>query len=289
VNISPIFGLYPSGNRALEILLAEVRKRAPLLEVRDDLGIANQLRPIDASAEMQEMRRALEDARILIADGHHRYETALEYRRRRRSVDNPDELSGYDYVMMTLVAFDDPGLVILPTHRVLRGVTVDALGAFTRGVRDSFEAEEFDTAEVMQNALISRGRGHLGVALRDDPVFRILRLKNQQAMAAALPSAPREVRELDVSVLHAMIFDRMFALTPDEIRKGGNIEYTVDAQRALDSVATGDADGAFLMNPPTVEDVERVSASGAVMPEKSTYFYPKLLTGLVMNPLDDTP
>ncbi|MGH7918203.1 MAG: DUF1015 domain-containing protein, partial [Candidatus Binataceae bacterium] len=136
VNISPIFGLYPSGNQALETLLAEVRGRAPLLEVRDDLGIVNQIRPIDFLGELQVIQGALDDARILIADGHHRYETALEYRRRRRFGNNPEGLSGDDYVMMALIAFNDPGLVILPTHRVVRHVNADALAAFTRRVDD---------------------------------------------------------------------------------------------------------------------------------------------------------
>jgi uncharacterized protein (DUF1015 family) len=106
-------------------------------------------------------------------------------------------------------------------------------------------------------------------------------------MEAAIPDAVAEVRRLDVSVLHALVFDRIFGLGPGEIRKGGNIEYTIEIDGALGAVAQGHADGAFLMNPPSIQDVERVSDAGATMPEKSTYFYPKLLTGLVMNPLFD--
>jgi len=95
------------------------------------------------------------------------------------------------------------------------------------------------------------------------------------------------VRSLDVTVLHALVFDEVFSLKAAEIRKGGNIEYTIDANAALDAVSEGRADGAFLMNPPGIGDVERVSDAGATMPEKSTYFYPKLLTGLVLNPLEE--
>ncbi|HXR24394.1 MAG TPA: DUF1015 domain-containing protein, partial [Candidatus Binataceae bacterium] len=115
VNVSPIFGLYPSGDTAVEALLAKVAARAPMIEVTDDLGIVNEVRAIDDAEEIAIVQRALADARVLIADGHHRYETALEYRRRRRAQDgNPAGTRPYDYVMMTLVAFDDPGLVILP-------------------------------------------------------------------------------------------------------------------------------------------------------------------------------
>ena len=102
-----------------------------------------------------------------------------------------------------------------------------------------------------------------------------------------MPDAPPEVRRLGVSILHALVFDRMFGLRADEIRKGGNIEYTIEIGGALGAVAQGHADGAFLMNPPSIQDVELVSDAGATMPEKSTYFHPKLLTGLVMNPLFD--
>ncbi len=144
VNVSPIFGLYPSGDTALEALLAEVATRAPMIEVTDDLGIVNEVRAIDEAQELGIVQRALAEVRVLIADGHHRYETALEYRRRRRVEDgNPPQARGYDYVMMTLVAFDDPGLVILPTHRVVRRLPAAAIASF--GTR---AAEIFDVCDV---------------------------------------------------------------------------------------------------------------------------------------------
>ena len=102
-----------------------------------------------------------------------------------------------------------------------------------------------------------------------------------------MPDVPTVVRELDVSILHTMVFERIFGIKPDEVRKGGNIEYTIDARGAVAEVESGAADGVFIMAAPTVHDVERVCNTGATMPGKSTYFYPKLLTGLVMNPLED--
>jgi uncharacterized protein (DUF1015 family) len=115
----------------------------------------------------------------------------------------------------------------------------------------------------------------------------VLRLKNHDALTNEMPDVPVAVRELDVSILHTLVFQRIFGIKPDEVRKGGNIEYTIDAGKAVAEVQSGSADGAFIMAPPTVNDVERVCSAGATMPEKSTYFFPKLLTGLVMNPLDD--
>ena len=223
----------------------------------------------------------------MIADGHHRYETALNYRRARRQ-DNPSsEPAPYDYTMMTLVACDDPGLVILPTHRVVKSLPASAIATFTQRAREVFDVEEISHRDEFRARLNDLGTGAIGVALKGNPNYLILRLRSAGAMETALPSAPAEVRRLDVSILHALVFDRIFGIRADEIRKGGNIEYTIEIGGALGAVANGHADGAFLMNPPSIDDVESVSDAGATMPEKSTYFHPKLLTGLVMNPLFD--
>jgi uncharacterized protein (DUF1015 family) len=290
-NVSPIFGLYPSGNTELERLLTRVAKREPSrepsIDVTDDIGIVNQIRPIDEPEEIRIVQRALAEARVLIADGHHRYETALEYRRpMRAAAGNPGTTMPYDYVMMTLVAFNDPGLVILPTHRLIRRLDRDAMMSFAARARELFDVEEFENGGAMRAALSAGRRGALGIALKGEPGVRLARLRNYDALASLVPDAPKEVRELDVSILHTLVLDRIFGLRPDEVRKGGNIEYTIDARAALAAVERGEADGAFLMNPPSVHDVERVCGAGATMPEKSTYFYPKLLTGLVMNQLD---
>jgi uncharacterized protein (DUF1015 family) len=287
-NISPIFGLFPSGDRELADLVQEVATRQSVLEVTDDLGIRNEVRAIDSISQIAVVQRALANARILIADGHHRYETALEYRRRRHAEAGEDAkaVAPYDYVMMTLVAFDDPGLVILPTHRLIRELPAGAIATFDARARETFDVDSYNDPGDLKRALGASGRGALGVALRGDRTLRILRLRNQDALKDALPDTPQAVRELDVSILHALVLDRIFGLKPEAIRAGGNIEYTIDADGAIDAVASRTAAGAFLMNPPTVNDVERVCGAGATMPEKSTYFHPKLLTGLLMNPLD---
>ncbi len=286
-NISSIFGLFPAAHPELNRLRAEVAARPALIEATDDLGIHNELRAIEAADEIATVQRALESDRILIADGHHRYETALNYRRQRRAADNSPELHGYDYTMMTLVACDDPGLLILPTHRVVRTLRPEAIQSFAERVRSVFDVREIEARDALRPALLSGGRGTLAVALRGSDRFFLLRFKGGDALARAIPDVPEEVRRLDVTALHTLIFDQIFSLKAAEIRKGGNIEYTIDANAALDAVKEGRADGAFLMNAPSIADVERVSDAGATMPEKSTYFFPKLTTGLMLNPLDD--
>jgi uncharacterized protein (DUF1015 family) len=287
VNTSSIFGLYSGAHPELERLRERVAARAPLIDLVDDLGIRNELRPIEAADEIAVVQRELESPWILIADGHHRYETALNYRRARRHENASNEPQPYDYTMMTLVACDDPGLVILPTHRVVKSLPADAIASFTQRAGEVFEIVEIAHRDEFRKRLDDSGTGAIGVTLKGSPNYWILRLRSDTAMKAAMPDAPPEVRRLDVSILHALVFDRIFGLGADEIRKGGNIEYTIEIGGALGAVAQGHADGAFLMNPPTIQDVERVSDAGATMPEKSTYFHPKLLTGLVMNPLFD--
>jgi uncharacterized protein (DUF1015 family) len=287
VNTSSIFGLYSGAHPELDRLRDRVATREPLIDLVDDLGIRNELRRIEAAEEIAIIQRELEAPRILIADGHHRYETALNYRRARRHENASSEPQPYDYTMMTLVACDDPGLVILPTHRVVKSLPADAIASFAQRAREVFKVEEIAHRDEFRARLNDSGSGAIGVTLKGSPSYLILRLRSQSAMETAMPDAPAEVRRLDVSVLHALVFDRIFGLRADEIRKGGNIEYTVEIGGALGVVANGRADGAFLMNPPSIQDVERVSDAGATMPEKSTYFHPKLLTGLVMNPLFD--
>ncbi len=284
-NLSSIFGLYSGPHPELDLLLEKVAGRQPIRQVTDDLAIDNELRAIEAPDEIAAIQRALDSSRVLIADGHHRYETALEYRRRIRAAEgNPAALKPYDYIMMTLVACDDPGLVILPTHRVVHRLPRDAMESFPARARELFTLEAFIDRAQFRARLTEAGRGALGVALARHDALYLIRLKDPAAAAQAIPE---QVRQLDVSILHALVLQPIFGLDPDAIRAGGNIEYTIDADGALEAVARGKADGAFLMNPPSIADVERVSDAGATMPEKSTYFYPKLLTGLVMNPLSD--
>lgn len=286
-NISSIFGLYMK-NPALDSLRARASEIQPLFSVVDDLGIENELREISNPEDIAALQQAMAERQILIADGHHRYETALEYGRRRRAADpNPTAVQPYDYTMMTLVAADDPGLVILATHRVVKQLAAEAIAAFVQRAGIDFTIAEFADRRQFQQRLIAAGAGAIGVAFKGDRVLRILRLKDLAAMAAMLPTTPAAVRELDVSILHTAIFERIFGITPEAVRAGGNLDYTIDFNGALDKVADGETDGAFLMNPPSIHDVERVSAAAATMPEKSTYFFPKLATGLVMNPLTD--
>jgi uncharacterized protein (DUF1015 family) len=286
--LSPIFGLYTGSDPELEQLRERLRERAAMLTVTDDLGIENQLRTIDSPGEIAAVQRTLENPRILIADGHHRYETALNYRRQRRAAEgNPRAQQPYDYTMMTLVGCEDRGLVILPTHRVVHTLRDEQTAGFAARASELFEVENFSDATALCAALKSAGHGSIAAAIHGDERLYLFRLRTPSIIEETLPVATPAVRELDVSVLHAIIFERILGLRDAEVRRGGNVEYTIDPGGALAAVTGGDAAAAFLMNPPTMREIERVCDAGATMPEKSTYFHPKLLTGLVMNPLSD--
>ncbi len=287
-NLSSIFGLYSGEHPELDALREIVGIRSAIAEVTDELGIENQLRAIEAPDEIAIVQRALDGSRVLIADGHHRYETALEYRRRRRIAEgDPAALMPYDYTMMTLVACNDPGLVILPTHRVAHHLEREAMASFEARAGEIFTLDRFTDRATFRARLVEAGRGALGVALKGRDAMYLARVTDWGAIGSRLAGVPEEVRQLDVSILHALVLEAIFGLSAEVIRAARNIEYTIDASAALEMVATGKADGAFLMNPPSIQDVERISDAGATMPEKSTYFHPKLLTGLVMNPLWD--
>ncbi|MFZ0890124.1 MAG: DUF1015 domain-containing protein [Candidatus Binataceae bacterium] len=287
-NLSSIFGLYSGEHPELERLRESVAAREPIATVTDDVGIEHRLRAIEDRNEIATIQSALDKPRVLIADGHHRYETALEYRRQKRAAENdPASPRPYDYTMMTLVACNDPGLVILPTHRIVRHLPGEAIASFATRAREFFAVEKLADPAPLRAKLADAGPKAVGAVLRGAKAAYILRLSDPAATASAAPHLPEQVRQLDVSILHTLVLERIFGLGAAEVGSGDAIEYTIDAAAALEAVASGRADGAFILNPPSIRDLERVCDSAATMPQKSTYFYPKLLTGLAMNPLSD--
>jgi uncharacterized protein (DUF1015 family) len=285
-NLSPIFGIYFNGPAdTLEELARQIHGAPADLDLVDDLSIRNELRAVRDPEQIGLVQRALADALVLIADGHHRYETALNYRRRH----HPGGALGAhacDYTLITLTSADDRGLVILPTHRLVARLDAAKRASFAAQANRFFTVEKLEQVETLWPALRERGRGSLAVALGPGaPLCYLLRPKGRLAAEGDAPGE-RVLAELDVSVLHRIVLGQLLGLSVEDLR-AGNVRYLTDAGQALKAVSDGEADGAFLLNPPSIADVAAVSRAGGVMPEKSTYFYPKLLTGLVINPLDD--
>jgi uncharacterized protein (DUF1015 family) len=220
----------------------------------------------------------LRDAELLIADGHHRYETARAY---------ADEIGGegaHRYTLMCLVALEDPGLTVFPTHRLLHGLRPDQHEALAHAIRQDFEIEELsDTAQLAPSA---SGQVRFGYI---DSHFRrpfMLTLKDPAIADAALPGHAEPYRRLDTAVLEALILRGTLQMTDDDIDNLSGLRYARDFDEALGLVQSGECDVAFFMSPPPMEQVQAVAAAGEHMPPKSTYFFPKIPTGLVFNPLE---
>jgi uncharacterized protein (DUF1015 family) len=279
-NLSPIFSLFPDAGGAATETLAQATGGEPFAEATDRVGTRNTLWRVSDPEQIAALQAALADAELLIADGHHRYETARVY---------ADELGGegdHRYVLMFLVALDDPGLLIFPTHRMLSGLKDDSekQEAIRDVARRDFEIETLeDTRELEPPA----NGGRVAFGYMDSFLKRPFRLtlKDQKIADDALPGMPEPYRKLDTAVLEALVLRGALGMSEDDISHLRGLDYSKNLEDAIERVESGAADAGFFMRATPVEQVREVAAAGESMPPKSTYFYPKVPTGLVFNPL----
>jgi uncharacterized protein (DUF1015 family) len=279
-NVSPIFSLFPDSSGGARETLGQVAGEEPLAEVADGEGTRNTLWRVTDPDRIAALQGALADAELLIADGHHRYETARAY---------ADEIGGegdHRYVLMLLVALEDPGLLIFPTHRLLSGLKDDAEKqiAIRDTARRDFEIEELsDTRELEP----PEGNDRVTFGYMDSFFKRPFRftLKDQSIADAALAGMPEPYRHLDTAVLEALILEGPLGLTEDDIAHLRGLGYSRTDDEALQLVLSGEYDAAFFLRATPVQQVRDIAAAGVNMPPKSTYFFPKVPTGLLFNPL----
>ncbi len=286
-NLSPIFGIYSDAGRKVNALLQSATQ-APLLDIVTDDGNRHQLWGVSDSKILSELNHLMESKVVLIADGHHRYETALNYREFRRGAEETGD-PPFNFVMMYFCAMEDEGLVILPTHRV---VTVPPLLSWSQAKADLqkyFEVTEYSREDEKKalshlHELSSKGIAFL-IAKKDSSLAVIFTDSARVAQIPELAQVPRAVRELDVVILHQYLLPHVFKMEVAEDHDSVKVQYVKETQEALKSVSQGAAHLAFILNPTKISQVEAVSEIGERMPHKSTFFYPKLLSGLVFNPL----
>lgn len=282
-----IFMLYSDPAGEVDKLLSP--SSAPDMETIDEYGVTHQVWKISDPGIIDTVRAQMGDKKLIIADGHHRYETALNYRNERRS-ENPDAGGDgpYDWVMMTFVNMDAPGLVILPTHRVVHGLSGFDSKVLRDRARSYFRVEEIDPAfDGARAASILREKGQKGttlLAVTSNRAFLIDSPKSSDAGIFNGLSARQQ--QLDVVQLHKALLEKVLELSEESIRNQQNISYIRDAREALDRVHRGAANVAFLMNPARMEQVRDIAFAGEVLPQKSTDFYPKLLSGLTIYALE---
>ncbi len=284
-NFSPIFSLFsdPDG-RVLDLLGKSVNVDRARIQFHDDAGSCHRLWAVTDRNVFTDLAEAMKPQPLFIADGHHRYETALTYRAQRRQGRSGGEKQPYDHVLMLFSSLEDAGLTILPTHRILT-TPLPSPTQISSAFHECFLMEEFGfnaggeasaRDRFLRSLQAERGsRPAFGLALRGHRAYVLLRLRpGHPALAKAT------VRDrLDVAILQNHVLTRLLRTKSDEEA----MLYSKDDDEALDLVLRGSAQAALLLNPPRVADVQAVAAAGLRMPHKSTYFYPKPLTGLVMH------
>jgi uncharacterized protein (DUF1015 family) len=277
-NLSPIFSLFGDPDGAAGRAMEQVAATEPFASAADLDGTSNTLWRSADEDLVAELQMALADAELLIADGHHRYETARVY---------ADEVGGegeHRYVLMLLCSLSDPGLLVFPTHRLLTGLKDDTAKqlAIRDALKRDFEIEELSDVRELEPPAGPVAFGYMD-SFHKQP-YRVT-LKDQAIADRALEGMPAAYRRLDTAVLEALVLRGALGMSEDDISHLNGLDYSKDLDDAIDAVRTGRADAGFFMRATPVEAVREVAETGESMPPKSTYFYPKVPTGLVFNPL----
>jgi uncharacterized protein (DUF1015 family) len=288
MNLSPVFSLYPDEAGEVQELLDEAVRRSLPVEAADHLGTVSRLWPVTDQHVITQVTGLLGPKPVFIADGHHRYETSLRYLEERQAAgDVANDEAPANFTLMMLVGMSDPGLLILPTHRLISGIpavtgeklrellagyfAVETVGTGAGAARDCWDLIEADGS---QNVL--------GFGTVADGGWHVARLTDPAAMDALAKDHSPDWRGLAVSILHVLVLNK---LVPERLGATPKCEYVHLVREVTDAVTAGRCQLAALVPPATMGHVERIAGHLEKMPPKSTYFYPKLLTGLVFNPL----
>jgi len=300
-----LFMLYSDPRQRIEAILKDAESAAPATSLYDELGVMHRLRVIDDPERTAAIQSAMEEHKLVIADGHHRYETALNYRNERRlrapgpHPPAPHATSPYDFAMMTFVNACSEGLTILPTHRLAAHLHDFSWSEARRYLEPWFEAQPFPFADEGQKAeaqnkflaYLAQARTQRAIGVYPDAehakrAYYVLTLRRGADLSQLLHGVSPLQRELDVVLLHDGMLEPAFGITVQAVTAEKNLSYEREASAALDAVDRGAAQIAFLLNPVDVDQVMRMAIAGEVMPQKSTDFYPKLLSGICMYRVD---
>lgn len=284
-NLSPIFSLFSDPSQDAWGALQDATQQEPWGDVTDGESTRHRIWRVSDPQAIAAVQRATGGAELLIADGHHRYETMQAYAEEVSGAGaaTQTEPTAHDYVLMCLVALQDPGLTIFPTHRLLSGLDDTRRAALRQTLERDFVIEEVPLDRVEPPP----GEGRLVLGFYEGsgrPALR-LTLRDQRIADAALPDCSQAYRELDTGILEALVLKGALGMSDEDISHFRGLFYARDTREALAMVDSGDYDAAFLVRPTRVQQVRDLAATGENMPPKSTFFYPKLLTGLLFNPL----
>lgn len=289
--LSPIFALYAQANQSINRMLSvAVEGTAPFIEVEQDKGDELRLWRITDDGLIQKVQKEMAAQSLLIADGHHRYEATLRYRDHMRAErGQADGGEAFNYIMAYCANMNDDNLVILPTHRLVRGFAHKPFLELEEALQSYFYVEQHPKTPEGKvsflKALKTAAKKHrvIGASFKRDPRYLILRLKNKRIMQRLAKELSAPLRELDVSTLHLLILEHILGMTPEQQVSGDAIRYSQDEENVLQALEKEDFQAAFILNPSKTDEVLAIASGGEKMPQKSTYFYPKLPSGLIVN------
>lgn len=284
-NFSQIYSLYMDEDNSVYGMIDGCSKGAPDMEVTDGDGTVHRMWKVSDGETISKLTGAFADKKLYIADGHHRYETALNFHRSLCAAGKAVPGDGSGYVMMMLVNMENPGLVVFPTHRIVHDLTGFNEEKILNECKNYFTIAQAPDEGRMQAALnkaYDEGKKAFAMYVGAGKCF-VMTLKDETTVKRLLPDMSEAYCGLDVSVLHSLVLERIFGIDKENMANQKNLGYTRSREEALRAVDIDGADCAFILNPTKVSEIRDVAAAGEKMPQKSTYFYPKLITGLVMN------
>ena len=288
-NFRKIYSLYMDGGKNTLGKIDSLSKSEPDIQLQDNDNVTHRMWIIKDEKAIADICSDFTDRKLYIADGHHRYETALNYRNYLREQGLAKEGDACDYQMMMLVDMEHPGLVVFPTHRLVRNLDSFNAERVIDGCKEYFDVTEHSDINTIESTLMELyNQGKKAYAFYcGGSSYKLLVLKDTNIIKKLLPNASTATQQLDVTILHTLILEKIFGIDAENMAKQINLTYTKIFDEAISSVQQGNSQCAFILNPTRVSEIREVASNGEKMPQKSTYFYPKMITGLVMNQLED--
>jgi uncharacterized protein (DUF1015 family) len=292
-NFSPVFSIFSDKSKIFDMLINASSDMAPAFDFLDDAGHSHKLWRITDAETQKQVSDGFNKRRLFIADGHHRYETALNYRQwlhNQKPGHTPDHPS--NFIMMYLCPVQDQGLIILPAHRLLSDIPRPVRSDFLHKAKAYFDIRPFPVEPVKTDPMLATlreamtphpGQHKIGLFMKNHPDFMILSLKPGIMAQFFENTIVSPLRELDVTVLTRLILIHLLGFTDEMLDSEHKINFTSKDSDAVTAVINGTYDMAFILNPTTNDQVRKIAEQGLTMPRKSTYYYPKAVTGMIMN------
>ncbi|MBP3579753.1 MAG: DUF1015 domain-containing protein [Clostridia bacterium] len=284
-NFSPIYCMYTDEKREITSIIDSMSKDAPEIEFTAKDGVIQRLWKSEDEQINGKVESLFKDKQLFIADGHHRYETALRFRNKLRDEGViVDENHPANFIMMFLIDMENDGLVVFPTHRMITDLDSFNTEKALDGMKEYFDVEQIKESEIDEKlAMLVNKKANVLVSPDGEFYLSVMKDSAKEKLSKMNPDKSEAYKGLDVTVLHSLILENILGIDKENMAKQINLKYTRDKDEAINSVKTGKANCAFIINPTKVTEIKDVALAGEKMPQKSTYFYPKLITGLVMN------